>query len=133
MSGQSSFLEFPRRCAFDRLGPRNLSLISSGAPGRTQKKPVASRRLCLPFDVYYIHTRMLTHSVNTHANTQPDEGKTNLVRTRAIGLSPLKGDSEADPPSGWPAETRRNISWENTLPLKSRSADVLVKIQRRQH
>lgn len=44
---------------------------------------------------------MHTLSVNTHThtNTLPDEGggETNLVRTRAIGLSPLKGDFLADP------------------------------------
>lgn len=40
---------------------------------------------------------MLTLPVNTHATTLPDKGKTNLVRTRAIGLSPLKGDFLADP------------------------------------
>lgn len=37
-----------------------------------------------------------THT-HTHTLTLPDKGKTNLVRTRAIGLSPLKGDFLADP------------------------------------
>lgn len=47
--------------------------------------------------VYYVHPRMLTLSVNTHTNTLPDKRKMNLVQTRAIGLSPLKGDFLADP------------------------------------
>lgn len=91
-------MEFPCRCAFDRLGLHNLSLISNGARGWTQK-PVASCCLCLPFYVYYTHTRdyILYKHTHTHTNTLPGKGKTNLVRTRAIGLSPLKGDFLADP------------------------------------
>lgn len=89
------------------------------------------------FSVYYIHPCMLTLSVNTHTNTLPEKGKMNLVWTRAIGLSPLKGDFLADPLQAsllkhdrkFPGKTFALKELKHCPPCENRTAAALMDVE----